>query len=205
MKRRTLYALLAGAAAVGVVAAYFETSLTVAQPTGGALDAPGAAPPPVPARPEPPGAGARQPTGNPLWAVPLTQLSMTRERPVFSPSRRPPPPPPSAPVFVAPVAPRPPPKPAEPERPTIALVGTVAAGSAGIGVFIESATRNIVRLRLGEDHQGWVLHSVERRGVTLEKDGQTAVLELPTPGGGMEPALDGPTVDDRFRRPGRQR
>src|SRR5258708_33146709 len=31
-------------------------------------------------------------TGNPLWAVPLDALSMTRERPLFSPSRRPPPP-----------------------------------------------------------------------------------------------------------------
>src|SRR5215831_17659551 len=28
--------------------------------------------------------------GNPLWAVPLADLSATRERPIFSPSRRPP-------------------------------------------------------------------------------------------------------------------
>lgn len=37
---------------------------------------------------------------NPLWAIPLKQLSNTRERPIFSPSRRPPavagPPPPAA-------------------------------------------------------------------------------------------------------------
>ena len=30
-------------------------------------------------------------SANPLWAIPLTQLSATRERPIFSPSRRPPP------------------------------------------------------------------------------------------------------------------
>src|SRR5436853_356695 len=28
------------------------------------------------------------PRGNPLWAVPITLLSVTRERPIFSPSRR---------------------------------------------------------------------------------------------------------------------
>jgi hypothetical protein len=33
------------------------------------------------------------PTGNPLWAIPLTDLSDTRDRPIFAPSRRPPPPP----------------------------------------------------------------------------------------------------------------
>jgi len=30
-------------------------------------------------------------SANPLWALPLTQLSATRERPIFSSSRRPPP------------------------------------------------------------------------------------------------------------------
>ena len=33
----------------------------------------------------------RAPSGNPLWAVPLSLLSVTRDRPIFSPSRRPPP------------------------------------------------------------------------------------------------------------------
>src|SRR5262249_52823969 len=51
------------------------------------------------AAPRPADASAEAPpTGNPLWALPLKQLSMTRERPVFSPSRRPPPPP--APAYV---------------------------------------------------------------------------------------------------------
>src|ERR1700736_2657436 len=30
------------------------------------------------------------PTGNPLWSVPLSALSATQERPIFSASRRPP-------------------------------------------------------------------------------------------------------------------
>src|SRR3981081_3826777 len=30
------------------------------------------------------------PTGNPLWTIPLSQLAVTPDRPLFSPSRRPP-------------------------------------------------------------------------------------------------------------------
>src|ERR1700739_4453914 len=58
------------------------------------------------------------PTGNPLWGIPLRVLTATRERPLFSPSRRPP-----APPAVA--APAPPPrpvaaaKPPEPDHPLL--------------------------------------------------------------------------------------
>jgi hypothetical protein len=123
------------------------------------------------------------PTGNPLWSMPLKQLSMTRDRPVFSPSRRPPPPP--APAFVAPVAVRQPVKPAEPEKPAVSLLGTIIGSGADdrIGVFLETGTQNIVRLRVGEDHQGWVLRLIKAREATLVKDrDQAVVLELPAPG-----------------------
>jgi hypothetical protein len=33
-------------------------------------------------------AASEIPSGNPLWAIPLKELSATRERPIFSPSRR---------------------------------------------------------------------------------------------------------------------
>jgi hypothetical protein len=129
------------------------------------------------------------PAGNPLWALPLEQLSITRERPIFSPSRRPPPPPPT---YVAPVAVRQPAKPPEPERPAVSLIGTVVGTDVQIGVFLEKATQNVVRLRLGEEHQGWVLRLVKAREVTLVKDvEQTLVLEPPP---GEAPAVRGPTV-----------
>jgi hypothetical protein len=129
------------------------------------------------------------PAGNPLWALPLEQLSITRERPIFSPSRRPPPPPPT---YVAPVAVRQPAKPPEPERPEVSLIGTVIGTDVQIGVFLEKATQNVVRLRLGEEHQGWVLRLVKARDVTLVKDvEQTLVLEPPP---GEAPAVRGPTV-----------
>src|SRR5262245_13797637 len=35
-------------------------------------------------------ARVREPRGNPLWAIPMSSLPVTRERPLFLPSRRPP-------------------------------------------------------------------------------------------------------------------
>ena len=129
------------------------------------------------------------PAGNPLWALPFERLSITRERPIFSPSRRPPPPPPT---YVAPVAVRQPAKPLEPERPAVSLIGTVIGTDVRIGIFLEKATQNVVRLRLGEEHQGWVLRLVKAREVTLVKDvEQTLVLGPPS---GEAPAVRGPTV-----------
>src|ERR1700674_1101012 len=82
----------------------------------------------------PVGPGVRAPTGNPLWAVALELLSVTRERPLFSPSRRPPQPP----VVVAPqIPPANPPKPAEPDYPLLVLMGTIVGESGGIGIFLD--------------------------------------------------------------------
>jgi general secretion pathway protein N len=119
--------------------------------------------------------------GNPLWGVPLSTLTATRERPLFSSSRRPPAPP----VAVAPVIqtrPPPPQPPREPERPRLSLVGTVG-GEEGIAVFVDQATQAIVRLRTGEGHDGWVLRTVGGREVTLQNEGNTAILTLPRPDG----------------------
>jgi len=142
---------------------------------------------------------AEPPSGNPLWALPLKQLSMTRDRPIFSPSRRPPPPP--TPAFVAPVAVRQQVKPAEPEKPAVALLGTIIGANADdrIGVFLDTSTQSVVRLRIGEDHQGWVVRLIKAREATLVKSGEQAVvLEMPTPGdaafsgmAGMMPGVPG--------------
>ena len=129
------------------------------------------------------------PAANPLWALPLEQLSITRERPIFSPSRRPPPPPAT---YVAPVPVRQPAKPPEQERPAVSLIGTVIGPDVQIGVFLENATQNVVRLRLGEEHRGWVLRLVNAREVTLVKDvAQTLALDPPP---GEASAMRGPTV-----------
>jgi general secretion pathway protein N len=121
-------------------------------------------------------------SANPLWAMPLAQFSVTRERPIFSPSRRPPP------AAVAPVvAPKiaAVPKPREPERPQLTLVGTIASDEDGFGIFLDQSTKAVLRLKVGEDFQGWKLRSVQGRETALEKDRQIVTLVLPQPGLGQ--------------------
>jgi|HubBroStandDraft_4_1064222.scaffolds.fasta_scaffold76278_2 hypothetical protein len=119
--------------------------------------------------------------GNPLWRLPLKQFSATRERPIFSPSRRPPTP---ARTYVAPVAAQQPPKPREPERPTIALAGTIIGTDGYRGaVFRDTSSQDVLRLRVGENYHGWVLLLITPREARLGKDGEQALLELPVPAG----------------------
>jgi hypothetical protein len=132
--------------------------------------------------PSAPNAPVAPQTGNPLWATTLDQLAITRERPIFSPSRRPPP------VVAEPpraeLPPSHPSAPPEPERPQLSLVGTVASAREGIGIFVEQTTKNVVRLRMGEAHQGWILRAVQGREATLERNNELAVLAVPPPGSG---------------------
>lgn len=123
--------------------------------------------------------GDRPLIGNPLWAVPLRSLSATRERPIFSPSRRPQPPAVVASVNVSPAAP---PKPDEPAHPPLTLVGTIIGDDNGIGVFVDPATSSVVRLRIGQEHGGWTLRTVRGRDAMFAKDRRTATLSLPPPG-----------------------
>jgi general secretion pathway protein N len=116
------------------------------------------------------------PRGNPLWSVPLSAMTATQERPIFSVSRRPPQRAviaPSAEVENAPA----PAKPAE-GPPPLALVGAVVGDGDSIAVFIDRATLKTIRLRPGEAHAGWVLSSVLRREVTLKKDDRTETIGL---------------------------
>jgi general secretion pathway protein N len=128
---------------------------------------------------------------NPLWAIPLAALSNTRERPIFSPSRRPPPPV-AAPVPVAKAPP--PPKPAPVERAQLSLVGTIIGGDQSFGIFIDPSTNAALRLKIGEDFQGWTLRSVQGREATLERDQQITLLSLPPPGAGATGQLRAESV-----------
>ncbi|HEX4553703.1 MAG TPA: hypothetical protein VH249_06940 [Xanthobacteraceae bacterium] len=149
-----------------------------------AIDIMRAAPQP-PAAPAPAPAAQAMPTGNPLWTIPLSQLAATRDRPIFSPSRRPPPPVAAAPIYVPPTAPRV--AKAEPERPPLILVGTIAGENDAIAVFVLQGTGTTVRLHANDSHEGWVLRSVQGREATLQKGGASAVMALAPPGGIPEP------------------
>lgn len=126
-------------------------------------------------------AGERALGANPLWAIPLGALSGTRDRPIFSSSRRPPAPAvPPAPIPKVVATP----KPRGPDRPPLSLVGTIASGDEGFGIFLDQSTKAALRLKVGEDHRGWKLRSVQGREAILEKDQQVVTLALPQPDGG---------------------
>jgi general secretion pathway protein N len=131
-----------------------------------------------PAKPNAP-ATERTLSANPLWEMPLKQFTVTRERPIFLPSRRPPAPPASV-VTVAKVVV--PPKPKEPEQPQLSLVGTISGEDARFGIFVDQATKNVLRLKEGEDFQGWHLRSIQAREASFQKNQQTFVVALPQPG-----------------------
>jgi general secretion pathway protein N len=148
----------------------FDAARDVAMPQSVAAATP-AATAPLTSKPHQPALSKYK--GNPLWAIPLGSMPATRERPLFSPSRR------SPPVALAvPPAP-PPPKVEAPEQPRLSLVGTVIGSAARIGVFTDQATKAVVRLRIGEGHDGWILHSIEEREATLERDRREVTLALP--------------------------
>jgi general secretion pathway protein N len=135
----------------------------------------------IPAAAAPKDAGARQPPpgGNPLWGIPIGALDATRERPIFSASRRPPLPPVVAQRVTAA---SPPPKPAEPEQPLLTLVGTAIGQTQNVAVVLDRTTKTLVRLHVGEAASGWILRSVDSRAMTVEKNSQTVTLALPAPG-----------------------
>lgn len=121
-------------------------------------------------------------SGNPLWSLPLSVLTATQERPIFSASRRPPPRAVAGPRIepvIVPIAPTP----AEVEHPPLALIGAVVGDRDAIAVFLDRTNQGIVRLRTGEMHSGWELSSVMPREVTLKKADQVEVLVLQRPDG----------------------
>jgi general secretion pathway protein N len=123
--------------------------------------------------------GARPPPGgNPLWGIPMSALDATRERPIFSASRRPPMPP----VVAQRVAAPPPPKPAEPAQPLLTLVGTAIGQPINVALVLDRTKKTLVRLHVGEAVSGWILRSVDSRTMTVEKNSQTVTLALPAPG-----------------------
>lgn len=117
------------------------------------------------------------PSGNPLWSVPLSVLTATQERPIFSVSRRP-----AQRAVVAPpeeqVSAPAPQKAMEPDRPPLSLIGAVVGDSDAIAVFLDRTNQKVVRLRQGETHAGWLLSSVQGREVTLKKAERTETLGL---------------------------
>ncbi|WP_426419420.1 hypothetical protein [Bradyrhizobium genosp. A] len=126
------------------------------------------------------------PRGNPLWSVPLSALTGTQERPIFSATRRPPP----RAVAAAPAEEAqtpPPPKPVG-APPPLMLVGAVVGEGDAIAVLVNRTDQKIIRLRQGESLDGWSLASVQPREVTLKQGDRSEVLALQRLDGSSGPA-----------------
>ncbi len=102
----------------------------------------------------------------------MDELIATRNRPLFSPTRRRPAPP------MANVPPSRPELPVKPEKPPLVLVGTIIGGSKAIAVFRDETTKRPINLRSGESRYGWLLDRVQKRNVLLQKGGLSVSLAL---------------------------
>jgi general secretion pathway protein N len=106
---------------------------------------------------------------SPLAAQPLDRFSVTRDRPLFSPTRRPPAPPPAA----AALPPPPPPPP-----PDVLLLGVVMDGDDAHALVRTGAAGKILRLRIGDEIGGWKVGQIESRKVVLLLNGRTATFTM---------------------------
>ncbi|MCI0600761.1 MAG: general secretion pathway protein GspN [Beijerinckiaceae bacterium] len=152
---------------------------------------------PIPAVITTPGAQLPPPGGNPLWGIPLSTLNATRDRPVFTASRRRPEPPIAAAPLVE--APTPTPPPAEPEKPLLTLVGTAIGETENVAVVLDQSSKNLVRLHVGEAVSGWFLRSVDARAMTVEKDSQIVTLALPAANSSPSGPADVPEVPEALQ------
>ena len=129
-----------------------------------------------------PDAGLAAEAATPIWRVPLETLTETRERPVFSRTRRPPPKPVAPPVIAQAPAP-PPPSPPPPEPISLSLMGIVQGpNELNLAVVREDQTQVVKRLQIGETLNDWTLTEVRRREVTFKRATEIVTLEMPKPG-----------------------
>ena len=101
---------------------------------------------------------------SPLVGQALERLSATRERPLFSPSRRPPAPPPALP----PAPPAPP--------PDVALLAVVMDGEQARAIVRTGP--KIMRVQIGDTIEGWKVGQIEARQLVLSLEDRTAKFAM---------------------------
>ncbi len=71
----------------------------------------------------------------------------------------------------------------QPDQPELNLLGVIVGSNEGYAVFLNKATHAVIRLKTGEDEDGWILRSVAEREAVLEKNHRTAIVRLPSRSG----------------------
>jgi len=131
---------------------------------------------------------------NPLQLQSLDQLSMTHERPLFSPTRRPPAKP-LAPI-VSHSEPPPPPPPPPPSVVVLGIVSEDGDGRAAIRSGDKSAGNKVMRVRVGDAVAGWKVDRIEPRRLFLTLGDRSADYALFA----AKPAKSADTTDRRSRQ-----
>jgi hypothetical protein len=119
-------------------------------------------------------------SGNPLADVPLARLSGTRNRPLFSPSRRPPAPA-APPAIAARVEPAQPPSPLL-SPPGVTLFGIVVGAQDARAFIATGAADRIIGVRPGDDVSGWTVTAITQRDLVLSRAERSATFTLFSPG-----------------------
>jgi hypothetical protein len=115
---------------------------------------------------------------NPLDALRFEDLSATRDRPLFAPTRRQPPP-------VRVEAPPPEPTPAAEIAvvlgpPPFQLIGAVVGRREAYALLRNKTTNQVTRLRTGDEADGWRVEAIGIRTVALERSGRKEFIALST-------------------------
>ena len=111
---------------------------------------------------------------NPIVAQSIDSLSATRERPLFSPTRRPPVRPAAAPPpLVRRADPAPPPSP-----PAVVLLGVVIGADTARAFVRSEPPDKTLRVGIGDDIGGWKVSQIERRELVLSLGDRSATFKI---------------------------
>jgi general secretion pathway protein N len=104
---------------------------------------------------------------NPLAAHSLKEFTATRDRPLFTPSRRPP----ALPTAVRDV-------PAPPPPPNLTLFG-ILIGTDGPSAIVRGApSEKVVRVRVGDQVDGWKIARIGERQILLSRDDRSVTFTM---------------------------
>ena len=106
----------------------------------------------------------------------LDALSATREHPLFTPTRRPPPRPA--------VLPQGPSTPAATEAPppSVEVRGVIYGGDRRVAIVKRPQDLQTMAVKVGGQIDGWVVAEIHPRGIVLERGGRSITLPMPEPG-----------------------
>jgi hypothetical protein len=132
--------------------------------------------------------------GNPLWAVTLDRLPATRDRPLFSPSRRPPAPPESHQVKVVAAVPTP------RGPPSIVLLGVVTDISGAWALVRAGGSDKTMHARIGDEIAGWKVSEIASRGMVLSSEDRSVSFSLFAHAGAKNSAGSAPVAEASVAR-----